>query len=53
MVAIMPGERLRRKEIYNDSTYKYYQNGDYVNIGTDISGTEYVLLLVFYTLPRP
>ena len=29
------------KEIYNDSTYKYYQNGDYVNIGTDISGTEY------------
>ena len=29
------------KEVYNDSTYKYYQNGDYVNIGTDISGTKY------------
>lgn len=29
------------KTIYNESTYKYYKNGRYVKIGTDISGTEY------------
>ena len=29
------------KEVYDTSTYKYYQNGSYVNIGIDISGTEY------------
>ncbi len=29
------------KEVYNESSYKYYQNGSYVNIGSDISGTEY------------
>ncbi len=29
------------KELYNKSTYKYYQYGSYVNIGSDISGTEY------------
>ena len=28
-------------EEYNGSTYKYYQNGPYVNIGSDISGTDY------------
>ncbi len=28
------------KEVYSDDTYKYYQNGSYVNLG-DISGTEY------------
>ena len=29
------------KEVYYSDTYKYYQNGSYVNIGSDISGTEY------------
>ena len=29
------------KEVYDESTYKYYKNGKYVNIGSDISGTEY------------
>ena len=29
------------KEVYSEDTYKYYQNGSYVNIGSDISGTEY------------
>ncbi len=29
------------KEVYSEDTYKYYQNGSYVNIGWDISGTEY------------
>ena len=29
------------KEVYDESTYKYYQNGSYVNIGSDISGTDY------------
>ena len=29
------------KEVYNESSYKYYQNGSYVNIGSDISCTEY------------
>ncbi len=29
------------KEVYDESTYKYYQNGKYVNIGSDISGTKY------------
>ena len=29
------------KEVYNRDTYKFYQNGSYVNIGLDISGTEY------------
>lgn len=31
------------KILYNESTYRYYQSdlGTYVNLGTDISGTEY------------
>lgn len=29
------------KEIYNESTYKYYKNGSYVSLGDDISGMEY------------
>ena len=29
------------KEIYDNSTYKYFQDDEYVNIGSDISGTEY------------
>ena len=29
------------KMVYDESTYKYYQDGEYVNIGQDISGTEY------------
>ena len=29
------------KEVYDESTYKYYQNGEYVYIGSDISGTKY------------
>lgn len=29
------------KDVYNTSTYKYYQNGSYVSLGSDISGTEY------------
>ena len=29
------------KEEYNQSTYKYYQNGSYVNIGSDICNTDY------------
>lgn len=29
------------KDVYSEDTYKYYQNGSYVNIGSDISGTEY------------
>ena len=29
------------KEVYDESTYKYYQNGEYVNLGSDISGTNY------------
>ena len=29
------------KDYYDESTYKYYQNGSYVNLGSDISGTEY------------
>ena len=29
------------KEVYNESTYKYYQNGSWVSLGSDISGTEY------------
>lgn len=29
------------KEVYNGSTYKYYQYGELVNLGSDISGTEY------------
>ena len=29
------------KSYYDWSTYKYYKNGEYLNIGTDISGTEY------------
>ena len=32
---------IEEKEVYNQSTYKYYQNGKYVNLGSDISGTEY------------
>ena len=29
------------KDYYDESTYAYYQNGNYVNIGDDIAGTEY------------
>ena len=29
------------KTTYNESTYKYYQNGEYVSIGSDIAGTSY------------
>ena len=29
------------KDSYSTDTYKYYQNGNYMNIGSDISGTEY------------
>ncbi|MBR5062753.1 MAG: hypothetical protein IKX24_11530 [Prevotella sp.] len=29
------------KDTYLSATYQYYQNGSYVAIGTDISGTEY------------
>ncbi|MBR5061172.1 MAG: DUF1566 domain-containing protein [Prevotella sp.] len=29
------------KSNYSQSTYQYYQNGSYVNIGSDISGTQY------------
>ena len=31
----------KEKQVYNDNAYKYYQNYEYVNIGSDISGTEY------------
>ena len=29
------------KSTYNETTYKYYQNGEYVNLGSDIAGTSY------------
>ena len=29
------------KDVYMEETYMYYKNGEYVNIGSDISGTEY------------
>ncbi len=29
------------KDIYNESTYAYYHNGSFEDIGSDISGTEY------------
>ena len=29
------------KDVYDGSTYKYYQNDSYVSLGSDISGTEY------------
>ena len=29
------------KSVYNESTYNYYKDGECVNIGSDISGTEY------------
>ena len=29
------------KTTYNESTYKYYQNGSYVSLGSDIAGTLY------------
>ena len=29
------------KDVYTEDTYKYYQNGSYVSLGSDISGTEY------------
>ena len=34
------GETVTKAE-YSQSTCQYYQNGSYVNIGTDISGTQY------------
>ena len=32
---------IEKKEVYTQDTYKYYQNGSYVDIGSNISGTEY------------
>jgi len=32
---------IKKKEIYNESTYEFYKNNQFINIGTDISGTEY------------
>ncbi len=32
---------VEEKDDYSESTYLYYQNGEYVHIGADISGTEY------------
>lgn len=29
------------KSVYNGDTYQYYQNGSFVNIGSDIAGTSY------------
>ena len=29
------------KDLYDETNYAYYQNGNYVNIGDDIAGTEY------------
>lgn len=29
------------KEVYSQDAYMYYQNGEYVNLGSDISGTKY------------
>ena len=29
------------KGSYSESTYKYYQNGDYVSLGNDVAGTKY------------
>ncbi len=29
------------KKVYNESTYKYYQDDEWVDLGSDISGTEY------------
>jgi len=29
------------KDVYSEDTYQYYQNGSYVSLGSDISGTEY------------
>lgn len=29
------------KDTYSESNYQYYQNGSYVDIGSDISGTQY------------
>ena len=29
------------KNYYDSSTYQYYQNGSYVNLGSDIAGTQY------------
>ena len=35
------GEMNGNKEVYDENSYMYYQNGSYVDIGNDISGTEY------------
>lgn len=32
---------IQPKNVYNSDTYQYYQNGNYVNIGSDIAGTQY------------
>ena len=29
------------KDVYSEETYKYYQNGSYVDLGGDIAGTQY------------
>lgn len=32
---------IKKKDVYNESTYQYCKNGAYINIGDDIGGTEY------------
>ena len=41
------GETVTKAE-YSQSTYQYYQNGSYVNIGTDISGTQYDVAMALW-----
>ncbi|MBO4315766.1 MAG: hypothetical protein J5867_07385 [Prevotella sp.] len=41
------GETVTKTE-YSQSTYQYYQNGSYVNIGTDISGTQYDVAMALW-----
>lgn len=35
------GETQGRKGVFTTTTYQYYQNGAYIDIGSDICGTEY------------
>ena len=39
------------KDFYDSSTYKYYVNGSYVNIGSDIAGTQYDAATVNWGAP--
>ena len=41
------GETVTKTE-YSQSTYQYYQNGSYVDIGSDISGTQYDVATVLW-----